>query len=307
MNKIVLTTDSGMCPDKKYHSIVIPDQIVRNDGITYSDNGNEISSLDILQDKNHTYKTSAPLLEDYKKMFIPFLQENYDILHLSLGSGISSASVNNAHLIADELNDEYGKRIHVIDSCTGSVGGSCYYEAAYQKLIHSQLSLCELKAELEELKTRIITSFYVPDATGFIRSGRDSSSKYSFSKSVLSLSSRVLQMANMKYRVDFLENGDLFLKKMFRSSSRDGMLRMTREIVNSDNIYDYEKEFCVIGNLHSKNISLDQIGEYLDSLNYFNEILVQDVGTVVAPYGCDDLCGISLVKKKRVAEPIPFL
>ena len=63
----------------------------------------------------------------------------------------------------------------------------------------------------------------------------------------------------------------------------------------------YENDFCVIGNLHSKNVSLDQISQYLDDLKYFKRIIIQDVGTVVAPYGCDDLCGISLVRKKEIA------
>ena len=37
---IVLTTDSGMCPNKEYNPIVIPDQIICDNGKCYADDGN---------------------------------------------------------------------------------------------------------------------------------------------------------------------------------------------------------------------------------------------------------------------------
>ena len=298
-SRIVLTTDSGMCPNIKHNPIVIPDQITCSDGRFFKDNGIEITTEDILLDKEHVYKTAAPLLEDYLNTFIPLLEDGINVVHLSLGGGISSSSINNAQLIANELNQKYENKVHVIDSCSGSVGGTCYYEAAYQKLLNNHLSLDELIKELEMLKSRIQTAFYVPDATGFIRSGRDSSSKHSFSKGVLTLSTKMLNIASFKYRVDFYENGDLYLKKIFRSSKHNGMMNMIKEIVNSNNIEDYEKDFCVIANLYETDVSMADISSYLNSFGYFHEIICQNIGNVVAPYGCNDLCGISLVKKRK--------
>ena len=296
---VVLTTDSGMCPNKDYNPIVIPDQITCSDGKYFADNDKDITTEFILGDKNNTYKTSAPLLTDYTETFVKLLEDGNDIIHLSLGSGISSSSVNNANLVADELNNNYENKVYVIDSCTGSVGGTCYYEACYQELINNKYAdVSELKNKLEQLKNRIKTSFYVPDPTGFLRSGRDSSSKYSFSQSVLSLSSSILKKVSFKFRVDFYENGDLYLKKIFRSSNKNGMLDMTKTIVNNDTLSEFENDFCVIGDLHQKYVDMKELEDYLLSLDYFKKVVHSNVGNVVAPYGCDDLCGVSLVKKK---------
>lgn len=296
---IVLTTDSGMCPSKEYNPIIIPDQITRSDGKYFVDNDKDITTDFILKDENNTYRTSAPLLTDYTETFVKLLEDGNDIIHLSLGSGISSSSVNNANLIANELNNNYENKVYVIDSCTGSVGGTCYYEACYQELINNKYAdVSELKNKLEQLKNRIKTSFYVPDPTGYLRSGRDSSSKYSFSQSVLSLSSSILKKVSFKFRVDFYENGDLYLKKIFRSSNKNGMLDMTKTIVNNDTLSEFENDFCAIGNLHQKYVDMKVLEDYLLSLNYFKRIVHSNVGNVVAPYGCDDLCGLSLVKKK---------
>ena len=296
---IVLTTDSGMCPNKEYNPIIVPDQITCSDGRCFIDDGIDITTDDIFNDKKNSYKTAAPLLPDYEDTFVKLLQDKKNIIHLSLGGGISSSSVNNANLIANKLNDEYENKVYVIDSCTGSVGGTCYYEAAYQMLRDSDLPVDLLKAELERLKYYIKTSFYVPDATGFIRSGRDKSKKYSFSQSVLTLSSSLLRKTSFKFRVDFHESGDLYLKSIFRSNRRNGMLTMTRNIVNENNIQDYKSDFCVIGDLHQKDVDMDELDRYLLSFDYFKKVIISDVGNVVAPYGCDDLCGIALVKKKE--------
>lgn len=300
MNKdIVLTTDSGMCPNDIDSNLIIPDQITCSNGEAYLDNKKDITTDYILCDKMNTYKTAAPLLIDYERVFSKILDDKRDIIHLSLGGGISSSSVNNANLVANEMNQEYENKVYVIDSCTGSVGGTCYYEACYQRLINSNLSSNELKNELERLKYQVKTSFYVPDATGFLNSGRDKSKKYSFSHGVLNLSSSLLKKTAFKFRVDFHDNGDLYLKKIFRSTSKKGMLDMTKDIVNSNTIYEYEPDFCVIGDLHETNVDMQELEEYLMSLNYFNKVIHSDVGNVVAPYGCDDLCGISLIKKKN--------
>ena len=296
---IVLTTDSGMCPNKDYNPIIIPDQITRSDGNCFVDNDNDITTDFILKDENNTYRTSAPLLTDYTETFVKLLEDGNDIIHLSLGSGISSSSVNNANLVANELNNNYDNKVYVIDSCTGSVGGTCYYEACYQELISNEYANAfELKNKLEKLKTRIKTSFYVPDPTGYLRSGRDSSSKYSFSQSVLSLSSSILKKVSFKFRVDFYENGDLYLKKIFRSSNKNGMLDMTKAIVNKTTLSDFSNDFCVIGDLHQKDVNMKELEDYILSLNHFKRVVHSNVGNVVAPYGCDDLCGLSLIKKK---------
>lgn len=295
MKDFILTTDSGMCPPYHDDIIVLQDQIT--DSLNHAYKDNEVNAKDIILDQEKIYKTSAPLLTDYVEEFSKILDSGKDVIHISLGSGISSSSVNNANMVANELNEEYENKVHVIDSQTGSVGGTMYFERSYQMIMNSNLSIDEKVKKLEELKKKVKTFFYVPDPTGFIRSGRDNSKNNPLSQKTLTLSSKLLKMIALKFRVDFDDDGKLYLNKIFRSNNKKGMLNMVKEIVNDNTIENYEKELCVIGNLFQKDVDMNEIKKYLDSFGYFDQIIYSNVGNVVAPYGCNDLCGLSLIKK----------
>lgn len=300
MNNIILTTDSGMCAVKKKDSIIIPAQLVCNTGDTFYDNGT-ISNKEILENiKNGiSYKTSSPLLGDFYNTFSSILKDGKDVIHLSMSSGISSGSVNGANIIATELNEKYQNQVYVIDSFTGATGGTLFYELAYQEIINNSCSIKELIEKLNKLKTHIKTSFYVPNIDGYLRSGRDKTKSH-LKDGVLSFSSQIAKAANFKFRVDFHENGDLILKKIFRCSDQRGIEKMVTDIINERNIQKYDPRFVVVGNLHKHRIDLNKIKDYLSSFNYFENIIEQDIGSVIAAYGCNDLCGIALTKKIHI-------
>lgn len=297
MNKTVLTTDSGMCALKKENTIIIPAQLNSSNGESFYDNG-EISNKQILEDMNNgiIYKTSSPLLGDFENTFRPILEDGKDIIHLSMSSGISEGSVNSANIIANELNNEYKNQVYIINSLTGATGGTLFYELAYNELLNSNLPTKELVNKLNKLKKYIQTSFYVPNIDGYKRSGRDKTKSH-LKNTVLSATSSIAKMAALKFRVDFNDKGNLYLKKIFKSSQSKGMDKMVKDIVNDKNIEQFDPRFVAIGNLYKEKVDLEKIKEYITSLNYFNKIIEQDIGSVVAAYGCNDLCGISLMKK----------
>ena len=299
MDNIILTVDSGICAKKKDDTIVIPAQLISSDGITYCDNGT-ISNEQILKDMKCgvIYKTSSPLLGNYEDTFRSILEQKKDVIHLSMSSGISEGSFNSANVVANELNDEFENKVYVVDSLTGATGGTLLYEYAYHKIMNSSLSIEETLNLLNELKTRIHTSFYVPDASGYLRSGRDKTCSHA-KDSALLLASKLVQKAMFKFRVDFHESGDLQFKKVFRSSTEKGMEKMVAEIVNKDNIQNYDSSFVALGNVFKEKVEMEKVKDYLNSLNYFEDIIEQEIGSVIAAYGCNDLCGISLVKKHK--------
>lgn len=299
MNNIVLTVDSGICAKRKEDTIVIPAQLISSDGITYCDNGT-ISNKQILKDMKCgiIYKTSSPLLGDYEDTFRSILEQKKDVIHLSMSSGISEGSVNSANVVASELNDEYENKVYVIDSLTGATGGTLIYEYAYNKIMNSSLSVVETVNLLNELKTRLHTSFYVPDASGYLRSGRDKTGSH-VKDSALLLASKLVQKAMFKFRVDFHESGDLHFQKVFRSSAEKGMEKMVAEIVNKENMQKYDSNYVALGTVFKEKVDMEQVKWYLNSLNYFENIVEQEIGSVVAAYGCHDLCGIALVKKPK--------
>ena len=222
--KTVLTVDSGICPISREDTIVIPAQVISSSMDTYRDNGKEISNREMLESGNR-YHTSAPLMGDFEETFRRLLSSGVDVVHLSMSSGISEGSVNISQLVADICNEEYTNQVYVVDSLTGATGGTLLYEVIYQQLLTSNLSGKELCSALEKLKKKIQTSFYVPDASGYVQSGRDRSSSHLVDHA-LSWSTRLANLTSLKFRVDFHENGDLYLKKIFRSSSKNGMIKM---------------------------------------------------------------------------------
>lgn len=297
MNTCILTVDSGICAKKKDDSIIIPAQIVSSSGESFRDDGN-ISNKEILDNmkKGIIYKTSSPLLGDYENTFRQILEEGKDVIHLSMSSGISSGSINGANIIARDLNDRYQNKVYVIDSLTGATGGTLYYELAYEEILKSSATSEEMVQKLNELKKKIKTSFYVPTIGGYVRSGRDKSS-YHLKDSVKLIASHFARVTNFKFRVDFHESGDLFLKKIFRASEINGMKKMVMDIVNDNTIESFEPQLVALGSLYKDKVNMEEIKDYLLSFKYFKQVIENDIGSVVAAYGCNDLSGIALVKK----------
>ena len=299
MGNVIITTDSAICPRKKEGSIVIPTQIINSDKKSYPDNG-IISNKQILQDmeKGIIYKTSSPLLGDFETTFRHELEQGRDVIHLSVGSSISAGSYNCANLIANQLNDEYKNKVYVVDTMTGGTGGTLFYELSYEKIIKNNDSIENIIEELNNLKKYIKSSFYVPNIDGYIRSGRDKTNSHIKDK-ILNTTSNIAKMASFKFRVDLNDNGELYLKQVFRSSVGSGMKKMVTEIVNENNITNFEPSYVALGSLYKDKVDLEEIKKYLLSFGYFKDVIEQDIGSVIAAYGCKDLCGISLVKKRR--------
>lgn len=299
MKDFILTTDSAMCIVKKENSIIIPTQIMDNKGNSYYDNI-DIDNKKILDDmeKGLIYKTSSPLLGDFEKTFRSVLDIGKDVIHLSVGAHVSQGSVNGANLIANELNEEYENKVYVVDSMTGATGGTLFYELAYQEILNSDLPTSKIVDKLNKLKRQVKTAFYVPNIDGYVRSGRDKT-KSNLKNTVLSTTSKLAKLACFKFRVDLNDNGELYLKKFFRSSTAQGMDKMVRDIVNEDNIDTFDKRLVAIGSLYKDKVDLEKIKSYLKSFKYFDNIIESDIGSVIAAYGCNDLCGIALMKKLR--------
>lgn len=296
MKKIVITSDSGMDPLDEEN--MIPAIVIKDKKEEYKDIF-EINSHEILEQTKlgSVFQTTAPCIEDYRKKFVEHLEKGEDVIHLSMSSGISEGSVNTAHFVAEELKKDYENKVYVIDSFTGATGGTLLLELA-KDFVRKTKNKEELIKELQKLKRRIQTSFYVPNPEGFIRSGRNKS-ELCFKEKALLVSAKVFKLTSVKFRVDFNQEGNLYTKALMRCKTGSGMRKLAEEIISKDNMEDYDPTYAVIGTLEEEKTSMDDIKEYLESLHYFKKIIRKDINGVVAAYGSPDLGGISLVKKKK--------
>lgn len=282
----IITTDSGISPLKRDYSRFVPALI--NGNSTYLDG--KISNEEILNrmKNGEEFKTSSPTYAMYEDTFIELLKNSDDdIIHLSMSSGISSGSYEMANLVARNLSD----RIRIIDTKQASVGGTLINEVA-ENLANKGLSTEDIISNLESIKNRIETSFVVPDPRGFIRSGRDKSEV--INKLKLTYVNLKIKR-NYKFIVKF-NDGNLY---------NDGNFRMKEDFFKPlldnylNNLEDYDPNYIVIGSVLEDKISMADTKKYIESYDYFKSVIVKNMPGVVATYGCNDLCGVSLVKKMK--------
>lgn len=291
MTKLVVTADSGISPIIRDEDLIIPACLNSSTGETYLDGS--LTNKEILDKLNNgeILKTSSPLLDTYTEKFEKQLESGNEIIHLSMSSGISSSSVEMSNLVS-RLIDE--SKITVIDTYQGATGGTLINEIA-NDLVSKNLDKKDIVEILEKIKTRITTSFLVPDPRGFIRSGRDNSEVKKIDR--LKLTYAAMKIArNYNFIVNFDNKGNLYNAGNYKTKDN-----LFKPILDNylNNLEEYDPNYIVIGSVLENKVNMKYIKEYIEKFCYFKNIIIKEFPGVVAAYGCPDLCGVSLVKKKH--------
>ena len=281
----IITSDSGVNPLIIDKERFVP-ALINGNGV-YLDG--ELSNSEILDKMKNgeELNTSSPTYVMYEDMFLNLLKKDEDIIHLSMSSGISSGSNEMANLVAREISD----RIKVVDTKQASVGGTLINEVALN-LASKNLKTDEIINNLENIKERIETSFIVPDPRGFMRSGRDKSEMINRLK---------LTYVNFKMRRNYkfvvkFNDGNLYNDGNYKIKGNFFKYLLDNYLNNLEN---YDPNYIVIGSVLEDKIKMEDIKKYIESFNYFKNVIVKNMPGVVATYGCNDLCGVSLVKKLK--------
>jgi DegV family protein with EDD domain len=169
--KILLSADTpcdiGSELKERYHVSLFPLHIILNEK-QYTD-GVDITAAEIYRawwDHKLLPRTAAINPEEYVDYFTPFLEDGNDVIHISLGSGLSSCFQNAQ--IAAELLSEKG-RVFVIDSCSLSTGfGLLVCEAGER--IKAGMPVEQIVKEVTALSPYTSASF-VLDTLEFMRAG----------------------------------------------------------------------------------------------------------------------------------------
>lgn len=168
MRKIILSADStcdlGDELKEKYQVHYYPFHIIL-EGKDYQDNV-DITPGDIFQryyEKKVLPKTAAINVEEYVNYFRPFLEQGYEVVHLNLGSALSSAH-QNCMLAARELEGVYP-----VDSGNLSTGiGHLVLDAG--EMIKEGLGAEEIAGKLNQRKNLVHSSFIL-DTLKFMSAG----------------------------------------------------------------------------------------------------------------------------------------
>lgn len=168
MRKIILSGDStcdlGDELKEKYQVHYYPFHIIL-EGKDYQDNV-DITPGDIFQryyEKKVLPKTAAINVEEYVNYFRPFVEQGYEVVHLNLGSALSSAH-QNCMLAAREL-----KGVYPVDSGNLSTGiGHLVLDAG--EMIKEGLGAEEIAGKLNQRKNLVHSSFIL-DTLKFMSAG----------------------------------------------------------------------------------------------------------------------------------------
>ncbi len=167
--KILLSADTpcdiGPELKERYGVSLFPLHILLEDK-SYTD-GKDITPDYIYRtwrEKHVLPQTAAINPKEYVTYFQPYLEDGYDILHISLGSGLSS-SYQNCKAAAESLSG----RVYVIDSCSLSTGfGLLVCEAGER--IRSGMPIERVYEEVGALVSKTSASFMV-DTLEFLHAG----------------------------------------------------------------------------------------------------------------------------------------
>lgn len=179
MRKIILFTEStcDLTPEllTKYDIKVIPLFVNFNEE-TYLD-GININAKELYQkvsEKKILPKTAARGVHEYFQIYQDYINQGFDIVHISLGNNISS-SYQNAYLARNELGD-LSNHVYLIDGQNLSTGTSLLLLKASQMRAQG-LSASEIETKIKELVPRVKTQFVVESLEYLHKGGRCSTTK----------------------------------------------------------------------------------------------------------------------------------
>lgn len=283
-NPVILCADStcdlsaALVKDLRVH--LYPFHIVL-DGNTYRD-GVDLTTTDIVRvynEKKILPTTAAINVQEYLDFFGPFVEKGYDIVHISLGSGISS-SHQNACLAAAEFDG----RVFAINSGNLSTGsGHLVLEAA--KRIESGLPAAQIADELRALTGKVSASF-VLDTLEFLHKGGRCSALAMMGANLLKLKPSI--------RVNNADSS-MSVGKKYRGSLEKALEDYVRDELEGRTDICLDKVFITHSPMDQTYVN--KVVELVKSYQPFENIYVTDAGCTITSHCGPNCLGVLYMVK----------
>lgn len=283
MHKVILSADSTCDLDEKMinqYSIQIQPLHVTLAGEDFRD-GIDIKPDDIYR----TYEkegilpqTSAPNIAKYITHFKKWTDQGYEVIHISLGSALSSAYQNSC-LAAEEVGN-----VHIVDSGNLSTGmGLLVVEAAER--IASGMSAKEIREEITELKLKVNTSFVIDKLT-YLHEGGRCTSLEAFSANVLNIKPSI--------EVDN-KSGNMNVGKKYRGSMKKVLKRYALDRLLKQGEIVTDKIFITHSGTDSENIEL--LKDIIEENASFKEVHISRAGCTISSHCGPNTLGLIYLSK----------
>lgn len=266
----------------RYNIDIVPLHVLMGDN-EYED-GVNITPDEIFawSDANKTTpKTSAPSMESVIETFKPCIEKGYDIVAFAISEDMST-SANVMRLAAQELNAE--DKIKVIDSANLSTGiGHQVVEAAI--MAQHGMNADEIVSYIEQIKPKVRSSFVVDTLVYLYRGGR-CSGLAAMAGGVLKLHPRI-----------GVAQGKMSPGKKYRGKISKVVIDYVKDM-EADLMADKKDRVFITHSGCDKEI-VDNVTEYLKSLNRFDEIIETRAGGVISSHCGPGTLGVLFIDGKN--------
>lgn len=282
-NKIIITADSTADLSRelieKYNIVIIPLHIVFGDK-SYDDLVN-ITPDEIYAnfDKNGTLPTTSAInCQEYIDKFKPYVDDGYEIVHISIGSALST-SHNQCCMAAQELGNVYP-----VDSCSLSTGsGLLAIEAA--KRVDKGMAAKDIAKEIQALASKVHADFVVDKLT-YLRAGGRCSALAALGANLLGIRPRI-DVNNA--------DGSMSVGKKYRGKLDKVIDTYTQERLSDLNSIEKDRIFITHSGIDKEIV--DSVYEAIKSKNYFDEILITRAGCTVSSHCGPGTLGVLYINK----------
>ena len=271
------TCDLGAALLEKHNVHTVPFNVTLGDeqyldGITIDPD----RIYEIYRETKQLPRTAAINIATYEDFFRRFVDEGYDVIHISLGHGLSS-SCQNAGLAAEEVGN-----VWVIDSCNLSTGsGLLVLEAA--KRIAAGLPAAQIAEELRALVPHCHASF-VLDRLEFLHKGGRCSALAALGSNLLSI----------KPCIEVID-GKMDVGKKYRGKFMAVVQKYVEERLADGN---FETDRIFVTHAGCADEVVEAVRKQVAETGLFQEVLVTRAGCTISAHCGPNTLGILFAHKK---------
>lgn len=282
MIRIMSDSTADLSPElvERYNITVIPLHICLDDA-EYRD-GVEITPDEIYKwadEHNTTPKTSAISMEDAEGAFRPVIDAGDEIIVFTISSKMST-TYNVLNIAASNLNAE--DKISIIDSENLSTGIGLLVLAAADMASRGE-KRDAIVSEINALRSRVRASFVV-DTLVYLHRGGRCSSVAAMAGSMLKLHPEIV-----------VRDGAMLADKKYRGKMDAVILDYTHDMELK--LLDAVPDRVFITHSGAREEVIEKVKEYLESLEYFKEILITRAGGVVSSHCGPGTLGVLFISK----------
>ncbi len=282
--KVILSADSScdLGPEliEKYQVNLFPFTVLL-DGKAYTD-GKDITPDDLYRawwDKKILPKTAAINVSQYDEHFKQWTEQGYDVIHISLGSSLSSAH-QNAVLAAKQLG-----HVYVIDSCSLSTGSGLLVLQVADRIAQG-MSAEQIYQEVTALVPQVQASFLL-DTLEFIHAGGRCSSVARLGANMLHIKPCIQVHAD--------DHGSMGVGKMYRGKLMRCLKHYVQDILAEPNNIDLSRVFITHSGIDTA--ILDLVHQTVRSLVSFKETFITRAGCTISAHCGPNTLGVLFLKK----------